>query len=178
MRGVILAEDKRTERFFRHLIGILGFDKRKFRFDTAPAGQGAAEAWVRARYPTEVNWLRSKAYQQQLCLIAIRDGDSVGVHQRKIQLNSALRQKGLQIRQNDERIATPVPTWCIETWLLALHENRHVDEDDSVKNEFNARHRMNEKSVLVLAAQKWRDDPFAGSSLPSLMDGRSEISRL
>ncbi len=81
LRGIVLAEDKRTERFCRALLRELGFKVRRFRFETAPAGEGAAEAWVARRYPDEVKVLRSKNYQQALRLIAVRDGDMVGVLQ-------------------------------------------------------------------------------------------------
>ena len=30
LRGLVLAEDKRTERFFRELLGVLGFKTRSF----------------------------------------------------------------------------------------------------------------------------------------------------
>lgn len=64
LRGLVLAEDKRTERFFRELLGVLGFKTRSFRFETAPPGQGAAEAWVARRYPDEVKVLRSKNFSR------------------------------------------------------------------------------------------------------------------
>ncbi|MCI0488770.1 MAG: hypothetical protein L0229_19440 [Blastocatellia bacterium] len=78
LRGTILAEDRRTERFFRELLVHLGFDKRKFIFKTAPSGKGDAGAWVRVQYVEEVNLLRQKKYQQSLCLLAARDGDRDG----------------------------------------------------------------------------------------------------
>ncbi len=97
LRGIVLAEDKRTERFCRALLRELGFKVRRFRFETAPAGEGAAEAWVARRYPGEVKVLRSKNYQQALRLIAVRDGDLVGVRIRKQELDQPLEAAGLAV---------------------------------------------------------------------------------
>ena len=110
LRGTVLVEDRRTERFFRELLVCLGFDKHKFIFKTAPSGKGDAGAWVRAQYVEEVKLLRQKKYQKSLSLLAARDGDSAGFTKKKIDLDAALRDAMMDQRQEDERIATPVPT--------------------------------------------------------------------
>ena len=177
LRGLVLAEDKRTERFFRNLLEVLGFKTRSFRFQTAPAGQGAAEAWVARRYPDEVKVLRSRNYQQGLRLIAVRDGDDVGLDRRKQQLDQALRSAGLAGRHADEGIATPVPARNIETWLLALLGAAHLDETTDYKRRFEKEHGAPEKrSVLRDAASAWKNT--GQTSLPSLRDGTTEMERL
>jgi len=170
----VLAEDKRTERFFRELLKQLGFGR--FRFDTAPAGEGAAEAWVAERYPQEVKILRSKNYQHTLRLIAVRDGDTTGVGIRKQQLDQALRDTGLALRQAGEGIATPVPTRNIETWLLALLETTDLDEIMDYKHRFEAEFRADERTALRAAALTWKN--IDETSLPSLRDGDTEMERL
>ncbi len=177
MRGVVLAEDKRTERFFRHLLEGLGYDTRKFRFQTLPKGKGAAEAWVRKRYPMEVRVLRSKNYQHGLSLIAVRDGDRIGVEGRKRELEAELDNAGVRRRESNERIATPVPTWSIETWLLALLGEEAIGEAEPLKERFEHRYPQ-EKESIKKAAQRWCDDPTSGGLLPSLDDGRAELARL
>jgi len=127
IQGIVLVEDRRTERFVRHLLDRLGFDARKVRFEPAPSGQGAAECWVLARYPREVRYLRSR--QPLRFLLAVRDGDSVGVARRKQQLDDALAEAGLAARASDERIGAPVPTWSIESWLFDLLGQEGVNED-------------------------------------------------
>ncbi len=176
LRGLVLAEDKRTERFFRELLGELGFKTRSFRFETAPAGKGAAEAWVTRRYPAEVKVLRSKSYQQGLRLVAVRDGDGVGVGSRKQQLDESLQSAGLAVRQADEGIATPVPTRNIETWLLGLLGDTNLDEITDYKHRFGNEHGTHERSALRDAAAAWNntDNP----SLYSLRDGKTEMERL
>ncbi len=176
LRGVVLAEDKRTERFFRDLLQMLGFKNRNFRFDTAPDGKGAGVAWVVRRYPAEVRVLRGKNFQQGLRLIAVRDSDNVGLRKRKQQLDQALRDASLVVRQPDEGIATPVPARNIETWLLALLGVVGLDETENYKHRFENEHGANEKSVLRDASSAW--GKIDEASLLSLRDGSKEMERL
>jgi len=186
LRGVVLTEDKRSERFFRHLITCLGYDKRNFRFLTAPSGIGSAEAWVLKRYPEEVQVIRSKNFQRSLCLIAVRDGDSEGVSLRKQQMDDALTEANKTPRAENERIALPVPTWSIENWLLYLLKEPNVNEERQVhrqdlswKQAFARLYgESNEAEAEALrgAARAWSD--VQSMDLPSLVDGRREIARL
>src|SRR5436190_2155568 len=120
-RGTVLSEDSRTERFFRELLVDLGFNKHKLYFRTAPRGKGDAKKWTCApsQYPSEVRGLR-QVKQQRVFLIVVLDGDNADPHQRKTELDDCLRSERLEVRQAAERIAAPVPTWSIETWILAL----------------------------------------------------------
>lgn len=180
LRGIVLCEDRRTERFIRHFLDAHGFDKRKFTFHTAPSGDGAAEAWVLAQYPSKVKYLRRRA-GQQLCLLAVRDGDGVGVDARKQQCDDALRAMHLEIRQPHERIATPVPTWAIENWLLDLLGHPNIDEQRKPKpdgptwKQIFEQHYDDEGQALKAAAREWFS---ATPRLPSLGDGRIELARI
>jgi len=179
LRGVVLCEDKLTERFLRRLLGSFGFDtQRRILFEPAPSGLGAAEAWVRERYPREVALLRSKRHQRDLCLLAARDGDNVGVEARKRELDAQLVANGLEPRLPGERIALPVPTWSIETWLLALLGDDGVREDAPLKEHFQRRHRGHVHEAIGSAVKAWNEGTAAASSLPSLRDGVSELARL
>lgn len=182
LRGVVLSEDRRTERFVRHLLEARGFDKRRFDFRTAPSGRGAGEAWVLLRYPPEVKRLRAQAHQR-LCVVALRDGDSIGVDARKVQFDDALRQADLAVRGTAERIATLVPTWAIENWLLDLLGHADIDENrepsaeggQTWKQLFDRKYLNDEKSALVSAASTWMTTL---PRLPSLHDGRGEFARI
>lgn len=176
LRGAVLAEDRRTERFVRALLVDLGFNTRRFRFTTAPSGSGDAKAWVRAQYPNEVRLLRQKNYQR-LGLIAVRDGDNVGVERGKSDLDDALREAAIEKRGADQRISTPVPTWSIETWLLVLLGEEDVDESSSFKEQFEKRYGgKDEGRAIRSAAKEWRT--ASAPSAPSLEDGREELQRL
>jgi hypothetical protein len=179
LRGLILTEDRRTQRFFKNLLVDLGFDRNRLRFVTAPSGKGNAALWVRSQYPDEVRLLRTKNYQQGLFLVAVRDGDNIGVRVRKADLDNALREAGLVPRNSKERIATPVPTWSIETWLLALLGDDDVDELSTRKQDFENEYRENDEETKALldAAKAWRHKS-KNLSLPSLADSKSEMKKL
>lgn len=178
VRGTVLVEDRRTERFFRELLVELGFDKRKITFKPAPSGRGDAGDWVRAQHPDEVILLRRKRHQR-LFLLAVRDGDNDGVVTRKADLDGALREKGLNARQEGERIVTPVPTWSIETWILALLGDATVDENESRKRDFERRYPgKQEGQALQDAAQAWRNKADQTPSVPSLADSKTEMNRV
>ena len=178
MRGTVLVEDKRSERFVRTLVRKLGYTVRNFRFHTAPSGVGAAEAWVRRQYPKEVHLLRMKNFQKSLCLLAVRDGDNVGILGRKRELDEELQSEGMIPRQADERIATPVSTWSIETWLLTLSGTEAVTEDASKKKEYETEYQSREKTAIANAAGHWLEMSDFVDSIPSIVDGRVELHRI
>lgn len=110
---------------------------------------------------------------QRLCLIAVRDGDSAGLASKKTDLDS------LAPRERAERIATPVPTWSIETWLLALLGDDTVDETASRKPDFERRYLgRDEGQAIQNAAQSWRSRADRIPSVPSLADGKTEMKRI
>jgi len=178
-RGTILVEDTRTERFFRELLIHLGFERHKLRFRPAPKGRGDAKAWIRAQsqYPLEVRILRKKSYERIFLITAI-DGDNNDPETRKTQLDHALQAEGLRARQDEERIAIPVPTWSIETWLLALLDHE-VDEESSKKNSFEGYYPpKDERAALREAARQWQRKSDRIPTVPSLADGKSEMGRI
>jgi len=179
VRGTILYEDPRTGSFFRKLLRHLGFEPRNFMFRPAPSGKRDAGAWVQTQYHLEVRPLRRKRHQRSLCLIAVRDGDNVGTARRKTDLDASLITAGLQGRQQNELIATPIPTWNIETWLLALLGIAGVDENASRKLDFESRYSGTaERQALADAADAWSSRAEQIASVPSLADGKVEFSRI
>ena len=181
-RGTLLVEDRRTERFFRHLIECFGGNLRRVRVVVAPAGSGSAEAWVRKQYPQHVQFLRSNNFQN-LFLLACRDGDAVGVVRRKAEMDEALRETGKPVREPSEAISLPVPTWSIENWLLALLGEPRIDEgrDSAIlgaqwKHVFEQKYGDTEGEALKTAASAWSET--GRDLLPSLADGREEFKRI
>ncbi len=109
-------------------------------------------------------------------IIAVRDGDGVGVDNRKQQLDQALQSADLVVRQAGEGIATPVPTRNIETWLLALLGTDPIVETTDYKRHFENEHGTHDRSVLRNAAAAWNN--IDNTSLHSLRDGKTEMERL
>lgn len=112
-----------------------------------------------------------------------RDGDSVGVDARKAQLDDALVQATHPPRGPAERIATPVPTWAIENWLLDLLGQPDINEarkpmpgdGRTWKQVFELAHASDERGALLDAANRWRT---SSPRLPSLADGVAEFVRI
>lgn len=172
----------------RELLEKMGFDKRKFHFSPAPEGKGSAKSWVRKQYPSQVKLLRRKNYQADLVLVAVRDGDEMGCEATKRDLDESLDEEGIPRRQSDEHIATPVPTWSIESWLLTLLGHDGIDESkgrekngalETYKLKFERIYpKTAEKKALRNAAVAWSESVIAPVSLPSLLDGADEMRRL
>ncbi|MCB9795552.1 MAG: hypothetical protein H6741_22850 [Alphaproteobacteria bacterium] len=184
LRGVILVEDQRTERFVRALLRAQGHEPRNFRFEKPPNSRsGSAEDWVRKHFPGEVRVLRSKNFQTNLWLVAVRDGDADGVTRRKRQMDEALEGEGLSPRDTGERICLLVPTWSVETWLLNLLGQEGLDEHQRSpdgrewKHVFQSLEGRSERGALRRAAEAFCDGP-TDAWLPSLIDGHEELSRL
>lgn len=176
MRLDVICEDKRTETFMRRLLARLGFALHRLTYLTKPKlASGAGEAWVRHRYIERVRLCRSKVVYQHVGVIAVVDGDRFGLDGRLSTLDEALRQATLAPRTPAEPIAVLVPSWSIETWLLALL-GEPVDEAEARKHEFEKRLRARrERELIREAAEAWESRPVA---LPALHAARAELERL
>jgi hypothetical protein len=181
VRLTVLVEDRRTEMFVRRVLVAHGVQPRNMTIKVAPAGDGAAEAWVLRNYPAEVRALRARNYQHDLALVVVRDGDNVGVERRRQQLDAELAAQGMMIRQPLERIAAPVPTWAIENWLLCLLDDAvdeaQCDAEGRMWKAIYERQHGNDAKPLDRAASRFVDRSHA-NDLPSLADGRTEFDRI
>jgi len=124
-------------------------------------------------------------------LIAVRDGDNIGLLSRKADLDRALGEAGLNRRETSELIVNLVPTWSIETWLLALLGVGSVDETSSQKAAFERNYGGNKESQALrdaaiawddlrrrVAAMRRESGAHLSSSVPSLADSRIEMRRI
>ncbi len=175
LRVLVLTEDKLTERFVRRLLETLGFNPRQLRFYHSPSGKGAAEAWVLKQYPSKVRAIRSKSFQKALRLIVARDGDRFGWRARKSHFDGELRNSGLATRDAQEPITLWVPTWSIETWVLALLGLEGIEETEKTKTKFREGF-SDVRDALRQATEAWTSEK--GNHLNSLVDGRVELKRI
>jgi hypothetical protein len=175
----VVCEDREQRSFLGRLLEKLGVTP--IRFEVAPAGVGAAEQWVRKRFPEEAQGFRSQAgHQANLALVIMVDGDRVGCEPRKAALNDELRAHGHEVRGAGERIAYLVPTWSIETWIAALSGAATSFEsfDEATPYKAHATYRrLAEASPLVrVAVDRWNSaGPTELVLVPSLTDARGEL---
>jgi len=124
---VLLCEDRQHETFARRFLAAAGWPTRRLRVEVAPPGRGAADSFVRERFPIELSSYRARRHHLQQALIVMVDGDRKGVKGRLHQLSEVCKSKRIAPRADDERVAIFVPTWNIETWLAYL-DGQSVDE--------------------------------------------------
>lgn len=146
----VWCEDRRQEVFVRNLLVERGFNRRKLDFRVAPRGQGAASAWVIARYGSEVIPLaRTTKNQTNLGFLVVVDGDSQGLEARKGAMCGTPDQ-----REPGDRIAICVPTWSVETWVLWLCGDGSVTEDRKYKSRYREDDREFQRRALE-AVRAW-----------------------
>ena len=128
---VVLAEDKRQFTMIRRYLQR-DHDPRQIRPNTAPAGGGSAEQYVRREYAREVREFRNRAGRSHQALVVAIDADTRTVDQRRLELAQALTDSGENARGDDEAIALMIPRRHIETWILCLN-GETVDETTSYR---------------------------------------------
>lgn len=178
-RARLLCEDKLHQVFVRRLLKRLEF--RVFPVDLPGGNEGAAEQYVREKFPREVSRWRAKSHQQNLALVAVIDADNCAVNERKGQLDSQLQEQGMTVREGEERIAILVPKRTIETWIASLR-GQSVDEQTDYKHALGLRGRESEccdavemlERILHLPPRQ-RQRELRRNHPPSLSDGCSEI---
>lgn len=181
LRGVLLCEDKEHRRLFEKLVERW-FGTRNFRVEIIPNTQGAGDAYVISRFPSEVQLARKKESENYALVVAI-DGDRAKLNRRLSQLDQALAEAGLPARGKNERIAIFVPTRNVETWELWLCGHRDIDEETDFKQRFRDAERRGEISPK-LAVKSWfrqlsdEERRQEEETLPALVAGRLEVRRL
>jgi len=162
VRLVVLCEDMAQADFARHIINRHFRHLHRLRFETAPAGKGSGEQWVRKQYPIQLRALRAHG-DERVGLLVIVDGDVDGV----------ARRRGDLVRENPrlagERVAIWVPMRNVESWFRCLQGDTAVEETTDYKGWPDT---IDPKE----AARRW--DPGRECPLPSGQDARSEIARL
>jgi hypothetical protein len=170
---IILCEDIQQEVFARTFLVKCGIPGP--RIYTAPLPkEGAGESFVRRQYPKEVKAYRQRANRMNLGLVVMVDADNQLVEDRFVELNQALQEKGLPIRQPTEKIGIFVPRRNIETWIHFLmgHE---VDETTEYAH---FTHREGDCRPHVKQLAQNRHNPLPNDAPLSLQSACQELPRI
>src|SRR5215813_1327143 len=89
---VVLAEDKRQQRFIRRFLYEKGLRPHEIRMEALASGRGCGEQWVRERYVTAVKAYRERFARAKTALVVAIDADTETVDRRRRQLADALVQ--------------------------------------------------------------------------------------
>ena len=129
-RLVVVCEDSQHETFVRRFLQGMGWNRRDIVVSKSPGGRGAAERWVRERFPRELTAYRRRRARAASGLVLVIDADSRTPPERENQLSEACGRRGIPSREEDEAVAVAVPRRNIETWIHFL-EGREVDEREA-----------------------------------------------
>ncbi len=137
--------------------------------------RGDASKFVRAEYPKEIAFLRSRSYQPNRLLITMIDADRHAVEQRNKQLDRELKQKELAPRSSQDRVFVLVPKRNVDTWIWFLNDN-DVNEADDYKSSVKREHcRHAPEELCELRKSGW---DFRAGTPPSLIAGCAELRNI
>ncbi len=127
VRLVLLCEDSQHESFAVRFLKSMGWDKRWMRIEKSPAAEGAAEQWVRQRFPRELQACRKRNTKAETALLTMIDGDLYEPSQRHKVLESECAAQDIAFREARDPVAIVVPCRNVETWIRYL-SGEQVDE--------------------------------------------------
>ncbi len=175
-RVIVLAEDKRHQRFIRRYLYRAGFGSHDVYFEPLPRDRGCAEQYVRENYATNVKDFRQRAARATKTLIVAVDADTVEVARRQQQLASQLHQAGLPKRTGDEPIAHLIPKRNIETWILSLANTPNIDETTDYRSDRRVEAAINPAAETLF--DNARNPSSLSNLLPSLTAALPELRRI
>src|SRR5580698_2093395 len=101
---IVLLEDDHQQRVVYRYLKLRGLARESV-FKSSPSGEGSGEQWVRQRFVKEVTAYRGRRAKAETALIVVIDADRRSVQQRLNQLQQTLRDAGLPVVGDSERVA-------------------------------------------------------------------------
>jgi hypothetical protein len=173
---VVLCEDRQQEIFALNFLNNRGFelDFKNVQVNKSPKGRGSGERYVINNYPKEVRAFRRKNYRSGMLVVVI-DADKATVTETLKELDNALIQNSLELRQPNEAIAIFIPKRNIETWIHYL-QSETVNEIDAY-SKFNKNESICKPYVEQLA-NKCKKGILDENTPPSLQVACGELQRI
>ena len=169
---VLLCEDKQTDVFVRRFLRHRNFDERDIRTLPLPDGRRSGEQWVRKRYPDELKVIRSR---RDAYLIVVVDADTGTTEDRRKQLETECRHKGVPSKTERDPVLLFVPRRNVETWIAYLGGS-NVDEDrlyPKLKRERDCAEHARQLHEMCRVEQRLREP-----APPSLREACGEYRKL
>lgn len=117
VRIVLLCEDAATNTFVRRFLRRRQFKTRDITTLPIPHGSQSGEQWVREKYPSELQAIRSR---QNAFLIVVIDADTHTTQARRSHLDNECRTQQVPARKQEDPVIIIVPRRNIETWFAYL----------------------------------------------------------
>jgi hypothetical protein len=175
-RIIVLAEDRRHQRFVQKYMERLGYSQHDLYFQDLPSGRGCGEQWVRKRYAGAVAEYRWRLSRAQTALIVAIDANGGDVPRRLRQLQDALSEADLAPRRANEKIVHLIPRRNIETWILCLN-GKTVDEEEDYTRERDIDAQF-QRAAATLFEWSRPNAVAALNCVPSLHAAILEVKRL
>lgn len=135
----VICEDRNHRAFIESYLNIVGFVNRRnarINYSVAPAGEGAAEQWVREKCADMIVQIERKLKSKEITLLVMIDADNKNVNDVVIQLQTAIRKKVAHFEINAVRMGILVPSRNIESWFFFL-DHDDVDEKTNYKMSYH-----------------------------------------
>ena len=172
----IVCEDGQTKDFLLNIMKSQGINERKIRINSAEAGIGSGEAFVRREYPKELKKLRSMSYMKR-ALIVCTDADLYSIEERKTALDQYCKETdNCPARKKQEPVMIWIPRRAIENWIHFWGE-----EDENVQEETEYRHTGNPvrcKEEAIKMSRYLQGHQLVSDPLRSLIDAKQEYENL
>jgi len=131
---LILCEDALHRAFVTRFLKQYDYAEYDLRVRQCPPRDGgAAEAFVRRSYSSELKAYRSRSTRAKTILIVVIDADTGSVKNREAQLQQACEDANVPVRQRNELVLHVIPKRAINTWLAYL-DGQSVDETTDYAN--------------------------------------------
>ena len=168
---ILLCEDDQQVNFAREYLKAK--ESPLLRIIKSPDGKGSGAKFVVDHYPDELDARRRDTVNRSLAVFI--DEDSLGVAYRRKQLEDSCHERGVALRNADDRVGVFIPARNIETWLRYL-ENNPVDEETDYKPH-HAKTR-NCKLHIQRLAELCRDDSLPVTAPTQLRAACRECARV
>lgn len=174
---VLLVEDSRQETLIRRYLHRLGHTNRTMRVVKSSPGRGSGEQFVRQSYASEVRSIRSQLTRTNACLAAMIDADMRSVHDRRQELDRALKDADELPRSPTEPILNLVPKRHVETWVLCLN-SLAVDETRDYRHDARIDPQAIKEAANALHGWTRPNAAVPPNVVASLLAGLPEFQRI
>lgn len=143
--------------------------------EVAPSSKGSGSAYVKNRFQLFVKKAKQKVNQAGLGFIVVLDGDNVGFAAQKLGLEKRIDCDEALKSTFEERIAALIPTWSIDTWILAICGLEIVE---TTKTTDQTKHSIEHEKVRYAALNFDSYRRALPAQLPAMVDAQLELKKL
>ena len=170
---VVLCEDDLHKRFLMRWLAHRNI--QLVDAEVAPSSKGSGSAYVKNRFQLFVKKAKQKANQAGLGFIVVLDGDNVGFAAQKLDLEKRIDTDETLKSTFERRIAALIPTWSIDTWVLAICGSEIIE---ITKTTDQTKRSIDDEKVRQAALNFDSYRRVLPAHLPAMVDAQLELRKL